>query len=124
MNTLELLNITSLIVPDREAIVFENERITYRQLQERVKKLANALVVSGIGSGDRVASIQVNCNAQIEAYFATASIDAIYVPINFRSTAEETRYMLKDCQPKVIFSGERYADMIEGALDDSVDDRL
>ena len=46
MNTLELLNITSLIVPDREAIVFENERITYTQLQERVKKLANALVAS------------------------------------------------------------------------------
>ena len=122
MNTLELLDITSLIVPDREAIVFGNERITYTQLQERVKKLANALMASGIGSGDRVASIQVNCNAQIEAYFATASIDAIYVPINFRSTAEETRYMLKDCQPKVILSGERYVDMIEGALDDSFDE--
>ena len=87
-----------------------------------MKQLANALVVSGIGSGDRVASIQVNCNAQIEAYFAVASIDAIYVPINFRSTAEETRYMLKDCQPKVVLSGERYADMIEGALDDSFDE--
>ena len=86
MNTLELLDITSLIVPDREAIVFGNERITYTQLQERVKKLANALLASGIGSGDRVASIQVNCNAQIEAYFATASVDAIYVPINFRSS--------------------------------------
>jgi len=60
--------------------------------------------------------MQVNCSQQIEAYFAAASIDAVYVPINFRSTAEETKYMLKDCQPKVILSGNRYAEMIEEVL--------
>ena len=116
MNTLELLNITSLIVPDRVAIVFGKERITYAHLQERVRKLANVWLVNGVGSGDRVASMQVNCSQQIEAYFAAASIDAVYVPINFRSTAEETKYMLKDCQPKVILSGNRYAEMIEEVL--------
>jgi acyl-CoA synthetase (AMP-forming)/AMP-acid ligase II len=119
MNTLELLNITSVIVPDRAAIVFEKKRITYAQLRERVTKLAHALLGMGVGSGDRVASMQVNCNEQIEAYFAAASLDAVYVPINFRSTVEEIAYMVKDCGPKVILAGERYVEMIEDVLSKS-----
>jgi len=119
MNTLELLNITSVIVPDRAAIVFEKKRITYAQLRERVTKLAHALLGMGVGSGDRVASMQVNCNEQIEAYFAAASIDAVYVPINFRSSVEEIAYMVKDCGPTVILAGERYVEMIEDVLSKS-----
>ena len=99
--------------------IFEKKRITYAQLRERVTKLAHALLGMGVGSGDRVASMQVNCNEQIEAYFAAASIDAVYVPINFRSTVEEIAYMVKDCRPKAILAGERYVEMIEDVLSKS-----
>ena len=43
MNTTEFLNITSLIVPERTAIVFDGKRFSFHELEERVKKLANAL---------------------------------------------------------------------------------
>ena len=115
MNTTEFLIIANAIVPDRTAVVFEGHRYTYEDLQERVSRLANALSDLGVGSGDRVASMQVNTNQVIETYFAAAALDAIYVPFNFRARAEEVAYMLSDADPSVFLVGGRYLEL--GRLD-------
>ncbi len=112
MNTTELLNITALIVPDRHAIVFDDKRITFGELADRVNRLANGLAELGVGAGDRVAAMQVNCNEHIEAYFASAKLDAIFVPINFRARSEELSFMLNDSGVKAIILGQRYQDML------------
>ena len=113
MNTTEFLNITSLIVPDRTAIVFDGKRFSFQELEERVKKLANALAGMGVRAGDRIASMQVNCNENIETYFAAAKLDAVYVPLNFRSRSEEIEYMINDSKPKILITGERYVSMVD-----------
>jgi len=113
MNTTEFLNITSLIVPDRTAIVFDGKRFSFQELEERVKRLANALSGMGVGAGDRIATMQVNCNENIETYFAAAKLDAVYVPLNFRSRPEEIEYMINDSKPKVLITGERYVSMVD-----------
>ena len=51
MNTTEFLMVTSAIVPDREAIVFEDSRFTYGALQRRSSQLANALTELGVRKG-------------------------------------------------------------------------
>ena len=112
MNTTELLNITAMIVPDRHAIVFDDQRITFGELADRVNRLANGLGDLGVGAGDRVAVMQVNCNEHIECYFAAAKLDAIFVPINFRARSEELSFMLNDSGVKAIVVGQRYQDMI------------
>ena len=113
MNTTEFLNITSLIVPDRTAIVFDGKRFSFQELEERIKRLANALSGMGVGAGDRIATMQVNCNENIETYFAAAKLDAVYVPLNFRSRPEEIEYMINDSKPKVLITGERYVSMVD-----------
>ena len=112
MNTTELLNITSLIVPDRHAIVFDDKRLTFGEIAGRVNRLANGLAELGVGAGDRVAVMQVNCNEHVESYFATAKLDAILVPINFRARSEELTFMLNDSGVKAIILGQRYQDML------------
>ena len=112
MNTTELLNITAMIVPDRHAIVFDDRRMTFGELADRVNRLANGLGDLGVGAGDRVAVMQVNCNEHIECYFAAAKLDAIFVPINFRARSEELSFMLNDSGVKAIVVGQRYQDMI------------
>ncbi|SVD73275.1 uncharacterized protein METZ01_LOCUS426129, partial [marine metagenome] len=92
MNTTEFLTVTALIVPDRVALVFDDKRITYGELADRVARLANAMSELGIGSGDRVAVMQVNCNEYIESYFACATLDAVFVPVNFRARSEELTF--------------------------------
>src|SRR3990172_8241142 len=107
MNTSEFLAISSAIVPDREAIVFEGRRITYMELNERANRLANALTELGVHKGDRVAMLQVNCSEHIAVYFAAAKLDAIYVPLNFRAKAEELSYMLDASESVALFIGKR-----------------
>ncbi len=117
MNTTEFMTISSLIVPDRVAMIFEDKRITYELLQDWINRLANALADMGVGEGDRVAMLQVNCNEHIEAYFAAAKLDAVFVPLNFRARADEITHMLNDSGPKALLVGERYIDMIRECTD-------
>ncbi len=112
MNTSEFLMIAGAIVPDRAAIQFDDSAITYAELQERVNALANAMASRGIGSGDRVAVMQVNTPQNIELYFAAAQLDAIYVPINFRAKSDELLQMLDIVQPSMLFIGERYLPLV------------
>jgi acyl-CoA synthetase (AMP-forming)/AMP-acid ligase II len=118
MNTTELLSITAAIVPDRDAIVFDGNRLSFGELADRVNRLANGLGDLGVGAGDRVAVMQVNCNEHLESYFATAKLDAIFVPINFRARAEELSFMLNDSGVKAIILGQRYQDMLRSIKPD------
>ncbi|MSQ40715.1 MAG: long-chain-fatty-acid--CoA ligase [Dehalococcoidia bacterium] len=112
MNTSEFLTVTAAIVPDRNAIIFDAKHITFGQMMERVNRLANALADLGVGPGDRVATMQVNCNEYVESYFAVAKLDAVFVPINFRARADELTFMLNDSGTKALLVGQRYLDMV------------
>ncbi|MQF88783.1 MAG: long-chain fatty acid--CoA ligase [SAR202 cluster bacterium] len=112
MNTSEFLMIAGAIVPDRPAVIFEGQTITFEGLAERVNRLANGLSELGVGPGDRVGTMQVNTNQCIEAYFAATQLDAIYVPINFRAKTDELAQMLEIAQPTCLLLGERYLSLV------------
>ena len=113
MNTSEFLMISAAIVPDRTAMVFEDKRTTFEELQSRVNRLASALGALGVSAGDRIAVLQVNTDSVIETYFAAAKLDAVFVPLNFRARADEVAYMVNDSGPKALLVGDRYMDMVE-----------
>jgi acyl-CoA synthetase (AMP-forming)/AMP-acid ligase II len=113
MNTTEFLTISSAIVPDRPAIIFEGKTFTFAQLNERVNRLANALAKLGVKKGDRVALLQVNCNQCVETYFAVAKLGAIYLPLNFRAKEEEQEYMINFAEVHTLFAGSRYLDLVK-----------
>jgi acyl-CoA synthetase (AMP-forming)/AMP-acid ligase II len=116
MNTTDFLNIANAICPDRDCIVFEGRRWTYAQVNERVNRLANALAQWGIGKGDRVGILHVNCNQHIEAYFAVAKLGAIFVPLNFRAKSDELAYMIANAEAKALFVGSRYLEIVDTML--------
>ena len=113
MNTTDFLTIATAICPDKTAIVFEDKRYTFNDLNERVNRLANGLIKLGVKKGDRVAFLQVNCNQCVETYFAVAKVGAIYVPLNFRAKEKELGYMLNSAGAIILIAGERYLPMIE-----------
>ena len=87
MNTFELLEIACAIVPDRTAFVAgKNGEIKpdFAAFRDRTSRVASVLAGMGVGPGDRVALMDVNTPAHAETYFASAMLDAIYVPVNFR----------------------------------------
>lgn len=113
MNTAEFLGISQAICPDKTAIIFEGKKFTYSQLNERCNRLAHALSSMGVKKGDRVAIMQVNCSQYVEAYFATAKLGAIFVPLNFRAKEDEISYMVLNAEAKVFLAGDRYLELVE-----------
>ncbi len=78
------------------AIVDEGRQITYAQLKEGIKKYRNRLYEIGIRQGDRVGIFSRNSAEFVFAYFATSSLGAINVPINFQLSTRETAYILQN----------------------------
>ncbi len=68
--------------PDKVALVFEDQRFTFEQLNRNVNRLANALAGLGIGKGDKVATILSNCPEVIEVYQVAAKTGIVVVPLS------------------------------------------
>jgi len=113
MNTTEFLEISSAICPDRTALIFEGKKYSFVELSERATKLGDALSRLEVQKGDRVAILEVNCNEYVEAYFATAKLGSIFVPLNFRAKQDELTYMLNNAEATVLFVGKRYVDLVK-----------
>ena len=116
MNTIDFLSISHAICPQRDAMVFNGTRWSYGETYERVNKLANAFRGLGIRKGDRIGVLEVNCSQYIEAYFASAKIGAIFVPLNFRAKGEELAYMIGNAGAKALLAGGRYLEIVERIL--------
>ena len=78
-------------------VAHDGTEYTYAELDARVNRFANALAARGVERGDRVALLAPNTHYFIETLFATNKLGAVFVPMNYRLTADELAYILKDC---------------------------
>lgn len=99
--------------PDRIAIVDGRRRITYRELGERVTRLAHALLGLGLVPGDRVIDLQRNAATYIETDLACALARLVRVPVNTRLTPTEWAYIAQDCGARAIVHGSDFAEAVE-----------
>jgi acyl-CoA synthetase (AMP-forming)/AMP-acid ligase II len=83
-------------IPDREAIVCGERRLTYHQLDERANRLAHALERRGIGRGDHVGCYMHNGTEFLETMLACFKLRAVPININFRYVEDELRYLFRD----------------------------
>src|SRR3972149_11804829 len=113
MNTAEFLSIPAAIVPDREAMVSGEQRLTYMEVQERVNCLAAALMNLGLEKGGKVAVMAMNCPQYVETYYACSKIGVAFVPLNYRAKQEELVYMMNTAEASVLFAGERYLPLVD-----------
>jgi acyl-CoA synthetase (AMP-forming)/AMP-acid ligase II len=112
MNTAEFLQISSYTVPDRDALVQGDTRITYMEAADRVNRLATALQGLGVGRGSHVGVMALNSPAFVETYYASAKLGAVFVPLNYRAKREELTYMINTAEAEVIFVGQRYLELL------------
>ena len=116
MNLAELLTIPASMVPEQEIVRFEGRGTSYEALADRVARTAGALRALGVQPGDRVAALNTNTPAVIEALYATASIGAALVPLNYRARADELAHMLAVATPRLLLVGDRYLDVARVAV--------
>ncbi len=85
---------------DRTAIVPDGIRLTFRELHERVKNIAAALVSNGFAAGDRLAILLPNSPEYIELVYACSWLGVTVVPINARLSTAEIDRVLLDAKPR------------------------
>ncbi|MBW1829757.1 MAG: AMP-binding protein, partial [Deltaproteobacteria bacterium] len=94
--------------PEREAIVFEKKRLTYKKLNDRVNRFANALSNLGYKKGDRLAVLSENTYKYLEIYFAVAKLGMSVTPLNFRLSDAEIEHIVVDSESTCLLVGEGY----------------
>ncbi|KPH74433.1 AMP-binding protein [Bosea vaviloviae] len=110
-----MINLSSFIdfhagrTPERLAIVFNEARISYATLARRVAITAGWLTERGIGAGDVVAVLMKNSAAFVEIAIAVGHVGAVFLPINFRLSADEVRYIVEDAGAKLLIADEELA---------------
>jgi fatty-acyl-CoA synthase len=91
----------------REAICFEERRITFAEVAAGVDRVARGLIALGIRPGDKVALWMLNRPEWIEAAFAVMKIGAVLVPINTRLRTEDVAYVLDQSDSVALILAER-----------------
>jgi len=95
-NLADLYECVADAVPDREAVVHGDRRLTFRHLDERATRLAHHFQSCGIRAGDHVGLYLYNGSEYIEAALAAFKIRAVPININFRYVEDELRYLFHD----------------------------
>lgn len=100
-----------LLSPEKEAVVDGEKRITYRQLNQRTNRLSRALSRQGLQYGDRIGVLAYNRLEFIEVIMASAKLGLMLVPLNWRLTASEMTFILKDSRTKALVFDPQLADL-------------
>jgi len=113
-----LLDLPAMIVPDDVAIVDlsadgDPREVTYGELRANVGQVAGLLTSLGVEPGDRVGVWSTNRTSVLEAVFGASAVGATVVPMNFRAGREEGAHLLADSGAKVLFTEQRYRDVVE-----------
>ncbi|MFB2970460.1 class I adenylate-forming enzyme family protein [Aerosakkonema sp. BLCC-F183] len=112
----ELLLKNAQQYPSKTAIVYDKLRISYEELYIKVRGLSKGLGTIGIRPGDCIALILPNCPEFAIAFYATAKINAIALPLNHLFKEEEISYYISDSKPKAIITDLKRVDLCRNII--------
>lgn len=98
---------------ERCAVVEGNNRLSYRDFFELCDRWAAALAALGVGPGSRVVIIAQNTLAHLASYYAVPALGAVIVPVNFRLSSDDFRYIIQHSGATVVCLQSDFIDAIE-----------
>ena len=113
MDLSDLIERNAAFTPQKAAVIFEGEELTYAALQARIECTARALKAElGVSSGDRVAILSLNRPDYIVLLYACARLGAMLVPLNWRLAVPEQMFILSDASVKVLVLEQAFAEVL------------
>ena len=113
----EMLESAASRYPENLAIIDGERRYTYREWDERVNTVANALRDLGIRKGDRVVQVVKNREENCAIHMACQKLGAVNTPINFRWATDEIEYCVNDAGAKMVVLEEATKELVLPARD-------
>ena len=118
LNIGQMLSAQARLQPERIGARDLERAMTYRLWNERARRLANALVDLGLSRGARLAVLAYNRVEWAEIFAGAAKAGLVVVPINFRLTSSEVRYIIENAEASAILAEDCLADKIEAIRDE------
>lgn len=103
--------------PDQEIIYADKLRMTYRDLGERVSRLASALADQGVKPGDTVAVMDWDSHRYLEAFFAVPMMGAVLHTVNVRLSPEQILYTINHAEDDVILVNREFLPILDAIKD-------
>ena len=116
LSPLSFLKRAAYIYPERDAVIHGTRRYSYRQLHQRSRRLASALVCAGVQLGDRVAVLAPNVPELLEAHYGVPGAGAVLVSINIRLEAQTIAFILTHSAAKVLICDREFSATVRQAL--------
>jgi fatty-acyl-CoA synthase len=108
---------TSLLqAPDQEIVYRDLRRFTYRELRERVGRLASTLAGLGVQQGDTVGVLEWDSNRFLEAFFAVPMMGAVLQTVNVRLPPEQIAYTINHAGSSVLLVNEDFIPLLQGLM--------
>lgn len=118
INIATLLDRHAKYRPEHLAVIYEDQRLSYKAFNARVNKLANALLGRGIQKGEKIATLLTNCLELLEIYWAVAKIGAVVVPLSPLLRGQGLSRLLNDSDTVLLFTNEASAPHVDAVRDD------
>ena len=116
-NLADLFECVAGTVPDREALVWRDQRLTYRQLDERATRLAHALQSAGVRPGDHVGLYTYNRPEFLEGMLAAYKMRAVPYNVNYRYVAEELAYLFSNADTVALVHEREFTPVVASVRD-------
>jgi fatty-acyl-CoA synthase len=113
LTPVSFLTRSAYVFPDKTAVVHGERRYTYRQFEERVNRLAQALRQAGLRKHDRVAFLCPNIPTMLEAHFGVPAAGGVLVAINIRLSTDEIGYILEHSGATFLFVDAEFETLIK-----------
>jgi long-chain acyl-CoA synthetase len=116
MNLKQILEITAREVPQKPAIILGPAKVSYRGLDERSNRIANALTSSGLKKGENVAILMSHCPEWVSHYFGIIKAGGVAVLLSSALKAPELDSLLRDSETSVLITEKRFSRMLASVL--------
>ncbi|HEB71626.1 MAG TPA: AMP-dependent synthetase [Nitrospirae bacterium] len=103
-------------LPDKVALITETGRYNYRLIEEKSRKISEALMADGLNKGDRVAVFMDNSLDAVAGIFGILKAGGVFVIINPTTKVDKLTYILNHCQASMMFSSQDKLSMITKCL--------
>ena len=97
--------------PDGEALVYEDERISWKDFNAQVDLCAKAMLAAGVGKGDRIAMVAMARPEFMVTFMAASKIGATWLGLSPKFSIDELRYVIGHSEPTVLITVRSYMDM-------------
>jgi long-chain acyl-CoA synthetase len=95
------------------ALICGDTRLTYKDFNDRVNRIASVLNTLGIEKGGHFAILSKNCHRHYELFFAAAKTGAVHIPLNYRLSIRELEYIINDSEARVLFFGKEFVSVVK-----------